>query len=264
MVADQATDCEIFSLEQARGTGSQRAFLLRQGDLVKFRPSQVGRAKMSRSVLVLEIISTGAGASIQTSGELAVPDLGFRQEVRWTRILPVKRIFWLETKKTRRCWSCSLRALDFGSWSGRVFDCRRGVNDRPQWRNFLGDVGEEISFGELRAGVWTYLVQGGFAASRWFGSASVDPRAGFGTPLSTGTPLRRLEKKDRPVVLSRFVPELVRERFDPMPVFESGRDRNGNFSRRRSARFLNEPWVVSTQSDRAGIACKGLRWQSNK
>ena len=30
-------------------------------------------------------------------------------------------------------------------------------SDRPQWRNFLGDVGEEISFGELRAGVWTYL-----------------------------------------------------------------------------------------------------------
>ena len=32
------TNCEIFSLEQARGTGSKRAFLLRQGDLVKFRP----------------------------------------------------------------------------------------------------------------------------------------------------------------------------------------------------------------------------------
>ncbi len=32
------TDSKIFSLEKARGAGSKRAFLLRQGDLVKFRP----------------------------------------------------------------------------------------------------------------------------------------------------------------------------------------------------------------------------------
>ena len=133
------------------------------------------------------------------------------------------------------------------------------ASNRPQWRNFLGDVGEEISFGELRSGVWTYLaVQGGFAASRWFGSASVDPRAGFGAPLSTATLLRRLEKNDRPIVLSRFVPELVRERFDPMPAFQIWPGPEWEFfSPEVRARFLNEPWVVSTQSDRAGYRLQG-------
>ena len=94
-------------------------------------------------------------------------------------------------------------------------------SDRPQWRNFLGNVGEEISFGQLRAGVWTYLaVQGGFAAPRWFGSASVNPRARFGNSVEHGFAIASPRKGQSPVVLSRFVPELVREtlRF-LMPVF---------------------------------------------
>ena len=60
----------------------------------------------------------------------------------------------------------------------------------PTWRNFRVEPGSEISFGALRSGVWSYLaVGGGFAAPRWFGSASANPRAGFGETVQPGARL---------------------------------------------------------------------------
>ena len=109
-------------------------------------------------------------------------------------------------------------------------------SDRPQWRNFRGNVGEEISFGQLRAGVWTYLaVQGGFAAPRWFGSASVNPRARFGKALSTGSQLRRQEKGNPPGFSHGLCRSLSGNTSIPGPFSEFGRDPNGNYSRRMSA-----------------------------
>ncbi len=220
------------------------------------------------SVIVLETTSTGAGASIQDLGRtgwkrFGVPAGGAMDEdsARKANLLvgnqedaPVLELLFTGARFR------VLSAAEFAITGATV------ESDRPQWRNFRGNVGEEISFGQLRAGVWTYLaVQGGFAAPRWFGSASVNPRACFGKALSTGSQLRRQEKGNPPVVLSRFVPELVRKHFDSWPVFRIWPGPEWElFPADVRARFLSESWIVSTQSDRAGYRLQGAALVSER
>ena len=131
----------------------------------------------------------------------------------------------------------------------------------PRWRNFSAEAGQEIAFGRLRAGVWTYLAaRGGFAGARWFGSASVDPRAGLGGVVPAGAELRRENVQGSDGIFSaRFVPELVRERFDELPVLRLWRGPEWeSFSEHARARFLSENWLVSVQSDRAGYRLEGV------
>jgi biotin-dependent carboxylase-like uncharacterized protein len=136
----------------------------------------------------------------------------------------------------------------------------------PQWRNFYAEAGREIAFGRLRAGVWTYLaVQGGFAGSRWFGSASVDPRAGLGDIIRAGAQLRRENARQLDGTPSRFVPELVREHFDQVPVLRIWRGPEWeSFPEHVRALFLNESWLVSMQSDRAGYRLEGVGLESGR
>jgi 5-oxoprolinase (ATP-hydrolysing) subunit C len=131
--------------------------------------------------------------------------------------------------------------------------------DCPQWRNFSAQGGQKITFGQLRAGVWTYLaVQGGFSSSRWFGSTSVDPRAGFGEILPAGVRLNRESVRQSNQISSRFVPGLVRERFDRVPVIRIWPGPEWErFPADVRALFLNEDWRVSRQSDRVGYRLEG-------
>ena len=134
----------------------------------------------------------------------------------------------------------------------------------PRWRNFFAETGQEIAFGRLRAGVWTYLsVRGGFAGLRWFGSASVDPRAGLGDIVHAGAELRRENVPRSDGISSRFVPELVRERFDEVPVLGLWRGPEWEcFPEHARARFLSESWLVSVQSDRTGYRLEGAALES--
>jgi biotin-dependent carboxylase-like uncharacterized protein len=136
----------------------------------------------------------------------------------------------------------------------------------PRWRNFWAEAGDEIVFGQLRAGVWTYLaVQGGFSECRWFGSASVDPRAGLGETVRTGGRLHRETSQRSEGISSRFVPENVRERFDQVPVVPIWRGPEWEcFAEPVRARFLSESWLVSVQSDRAGYRLEGVALESGR
>jgi biotin-dependent carboxylase-like uncharacterized protein len=135
----------------------------------------------------------------------------------------------------------------------------------PQWRNFGVRPGDEIAFARPRAGVWTYLaVRGGFVAPKWFGSASVNPRAGFGEALRPGVRLLREEDARRSEeISSRFVPDLVRERFDRIPILRIWRGPEWDcFSEQACGLFLDETWLVSAQSDRAGYRLEGAALES--
>jgi len=139
-------------------------------------------------------------------------------------------------------------------------------SDWPQWRNFYAEPGEEIAFGRLRAGVWTYLaVRGGFVGSRWFGSASVNPRAGLGDIIRTGVELLHENTLRSEEISSRFVPELVRERFDQVPVLRIWRGPEWEcFPEHARGRFVSESWLVSAQSDRAGYRLEGVALESGR
>src|SRR5262245_34793495 len=138
---------------------------------------------------VLEILAVGAGAAIQDLGRsgwkrFGIPPGGAMDSdsARRANLLvgneegePVIELLFAGARFR------ALRAAEL-AMTGAEIDCAW-----PQWRNFSVAQGDELSIGNLHAGVWTYLaVQGGFAAPKWFGSASVNPRAGFGVPLQPG------------------------------------------------------------------------------
>ncbi len=215
---------------------------------------------------ILEVISPGAGATIQDLGRagwkrFGVPGGGVMDvdSARKANLLvgndekaPLVELLFTGAR---------LRAV-FGAElaiAGAEVAC-----EWPQWRNFSVAAGDEISFGQLRAGVWSYLaVRGGFVAPRWFGSASVNPRAGFGDVLRPGARLFREESQPSQEISSRFVPELVRDRFDHTPVLRVWRGPEWDgFSENARGLFLNQTWVVSPQSDRVGYRLEGAELES--
>jgi biotin-dependent carboxylase-like uncharacterized protein len=127
------------------------------------------------------------------------------------------------------------------------------------WRSFTVEAGEEIIFEEMRCGVWTYLaVRGGLAAPKWFGSASVYPRAGWGAGLQAG---ERLSRKDVPparAIARRFVPEMILPHFEQTPTIGVFKGPEWElFSAEAQALLLEQPWSVSRQSDRTGYRLEG-------
>ena len=212
-------------------------------------------------VPVLEVLAPGAGASIQDLGRNGWKRYGIPQggamdadSARKANLLvgndegaPVLELLFTGARFR------VLSAAEFAITGAEV------DSDRPQWRNFSAEGGQKIAFGQLRVGVWTYLaVQGGFSGSRWFGSASVDPRAGLGEILPGGARLNRESVRRSDRIASRFVPGLVRERFDRVPVIRIWPGPEWErFPADIRELFLNEDWRVSRQSDRVGYRLEG-------
>ena len=171
---------------------------------------------MDSETPVLEVLAAGAGMTIQDLGRsgwkrFGIPPGGAMdlESARQANLLvgnnagaPVVELLFTGAK---------FLVLSFSELAiaGAEVEC-----EWPTWRNFHVEPGSEISFGPLRAGVWSYLaVRGGFAAPRWFGSASANPRAGFGESVQPGARLSCEKRLAAEEISSRFVPELVREEY---------------------------------------------------
>ena len=192
--------------------------------------------------------------------------LEFRQGAPWIWIPRERQTCWLETRKVHLSSNFFSRARGFELWALRSWPSPvLTLNpDGPAGGIFASQRGDEISFGELRGGVWTYLaVRGGFIAPKWFGSASVNPRAGLGDALRSGAQLFRGEAQRSGEISSRFVPELVRQRYDQTPVLRVWRGPEWNgFASDDAGLFLRQTWIVSPQSDRAGYRLEGAVLES--
>lgn len=131
------------------------------------------------------------------------------------------------------------------------------VCSHPLWKSVFLEPGEELAFTGLRSGVWTYLaIAGGFKAPLWFGSASVNPRAGLGEPLGPGSKLFARPGKRLSGISGRFIRETPRLAEKPMlPVWQGPEWEY--FSSGERERFFQEPWTVSPQSDRSGYRLQG-------
>lgn len=215
---------------------------------------------------VLEVLTTGAGASIQDLGRSG-----------WKRFgIPPGGAMDLDSARKANLLvgnqeDAPLIELLFTGARFRILNSAElaiaGAHVEsgwPQWRNFDAGSGDEIAFGRLRAGVWSYLaVRGGFVAPRWFGSASVDSRAGFGEALRPRVRLACGDARQSQEISSRFVPELVRERLDRTPILPIWRGPEWDcFSEHARGLFLSEIWLVSTQSDRSGYRLEGAALES--
>ena len=216
---------------------------------------------MGSETAVLEVLAAGAGMSIQDLGRsgwkrFGIPPGGAMdlESARKANLLvgndpgaPVVELLFSGAKFLVLS-SCEL------AMTGAEVEC-----EWPMWESFRVAPGQKLSFEQLRAGVWSYLaVRGGFAAPKWFGSASANPRAGFGEAFQPGARLSCENRLPTGKISSRFVPELVREKFGQTPVLRVWRGPEWDgFTEEARRQFLEQTWRISSQSDRAGYRLEG-------
>lgn len=130
------------------------------------------------------------------------------------------------------------------------------------WHAVKVHAGSEIVFPVNRLGVWIYLaLAGGIASSRWFGSASVCPRAQVGETLASGVRLFRAAKSSVQLpgaVAGRVAAWEEQRNFQKPPVLRvwAGPQRDW-FTQDELNQFFETPWTVSSQSDRTGYRLEG-------
>ncbi|MBL9136795.1 MAG: biotin-dependent carboxyltransferase family protein [Verrucomicrobiales bacterium] len=131
------------------------------------------------------------------------------------------------------------------------------------WHTAVIEPHQEITITPPQSGLWTYLAVagGGFAAPRWFGSVSIFPRGGLGESLGPGFVLAGSEaatpRPDSPIGERWVDPSEIRNyarppalRVWPGPQFDL-------FSTAARAAFFEQPWRVSSRSDRTGYRLDG-------
>lgn len=143
---------------------------------------------------------------------------------------------------------------------GATCECRMGTKSIPANTAVQVNAGEALQCGSTTDGARSYLaVQGGFDVPLIMGSASTDVRGGFG-----GFQGRRLQNGDLLRVGNRGNKQVRRlpagtieslRRVGPMRVTRGSQQ--DWFSPESYAKFLASSYVVSEQSDRAGLRLKG-------
>lgn len=132
----------------------------------------------------------------------------------------------------------------------------------PLWRCVSVRAGERIVFPESREGVWIYLaVEGGFEAPRYFGSVSVYPRGRIGRTLAAGDVLRRSNTgpaTHRHGIAGRSLAMSERRDYAHPPALRVWPGPQWDLFRPEDrARFFQQAWTVSSQSDRVGYRLEG-------
>ena len=131
----------------------------------------------------------------------------------------------------------------------------------PRWRATRVTGGQRISFPAHGSGMWTYLaVEGGFAAPKFFGSASVYRRGAIGSQLRAGDTLERCSGALElpPGVAGRMVPPGERRNYERQPTIRVWPGPQWElFDSRSRQLFFQNQWTVSSQSDRIGYRLAG-------
>jgi allophanate hydrolase subunit 2 len=123
------------------------------------------------------------------------------------------------------------------------------------------------AFPRSESGVWIYVaVEGGFSSPRVLGSASANPRAGFGSLLRVGDILSAAEHRAFGLpagVSGRIVPVSERRNYRaPPPLRIWPAPQAHLFSEEDQGRLCEEPWQVLAQSDRVGYRLTGTPCES--
>ena len=137
----------------------------------------------------------------------------------------------------------------------------------PRWRAIHVRPEALIEFPRSLQGVWIYLaVEGGFAAPRWFGSASVCARAGLGAACRAGDVVSAAGHKPfalQPGVAARVAPAAEQRNYGHPPALRVWpAPQSGLFSKADRERFFGQPWTLSSQSDRVGYRLQGAPLES--
>ncbi len=145
--------------------------------------------------------------------------------------------------------------------AGARCDCKAGPDSVPANEVVEIASGVVLQCRSTMDGARSYLaVQGGFDVPLVMGSASTDVRGGFGgiggRRLQAGDVLR-VREGARTKVRRRLRPGVLEAVRLPAPVHVTKGVQHDWFSAETYARFLATPYLVSEQSDRAGLRLKG-------
>lgn len=212
----------------------------------------------------IEVLSVGVGATIQDRGRpgwrrFGVPIGGAMDEhaASWANRLldnppgaPVVEMLLQGAKLValRDVWIAI---------TGAEVECTA-----PMWRAAQITCGERIEFRQSRSGVWSYVaIEGGVEAPTFLGSASVYARGGIGAALKAGDVLRAGAGHGFQLpagVASRVIPPYERRHYDRAPALRAWpAPQTSLFSESDRRRFFDEPWTVTSQSDRVGYRLMG-------
>jgi len=214
--------------------------------------------------VVMRVLSPGFGASVQDRGRVGwrrfgVPSSGFMDghAASWAnRVLdnppscPVLELL---------LQGASLEILQDVWIAITGADAGAAV---PMWRAVRIQAGEKIEFRRNRSGLWTYLaVEGGFSSTTLLGSASAYARGGLGTNMKAGETLSRdLNKSFRLLagVAGRIIPPQERREYDHPPLLRVWPGPQLRlFANGDRELLFNEPWTISSESDRVGYRLTG-------
>jgi biotin-dependent carboxylase-like uncharacterized protein len=130
------------------------------------------------------------------------------------------------------------------------------------WHAVRMVAGSEIVFPVNQSGVWTYVaLAGGVAGPRWFGSASVCPRAQIGKALAVGDQMQNASESTMELpgsVSSRVAAWEERRDYRKIPELRVWPGPQADwFDAATTESFFAQPWTVSSQSDRTGYRLGG-------
>jgi biotin-dependent carboxylase-like uncharacterized protein len=212
---------------------------------------------------VLEIVKSGAGASLQDFGRrgwkrFGVPPSGVMDPhaAAWANRLvgnaddaPVIELL---------LQGAELRVLAARRFA--VTGAEAGA-ELPAWCARTLPVGARLTFSQHRSGLWTYVaVEGGFEAERILGSASAYTRGGIGRTLEPGDRLAALGEPNFKKVGDGWVFWSERRNYDEPPLLRVWRGPQWDwFDSMERTGFFAADWQVSNRSDRVGYRLEGAR-----
>ncbi|HAB17413.1 MAG TPA: 5-oxoprolinase subunit PxpB [Verrucomicrobiota bacterium] len=269
------------SLFDAGAPDVDTMFRLRAGDRVRFTatssesaaswseakaPGPLGLPSMPDPGGVLEIVATGLGLTLQDQGRpgfgrFGVPVGGAMDPVAaaWANRLLDNP---LDAPVLELCLQGQRLGVRNDGWVAITGNEGALSATRPKWSAFRVRAGETLEFPPGAHGVWSYLaVPGGFAADRFLGSASSNPRAGIGTSLVTGSTLGV-------AIHAPFVPPTStatrRVPWTEIPGFNRDTPLRvwpgpqwDTFTEATREQFFSATWTVSSQCDRVGYRILG-------
>lgn len=131
-----------------------------------------------------------------------------------------------------------------------------------RWQTQVLECDDVLAIPRPTVGVWSYLaVRGGFVAQRWFGSVSIFPRGGLGSPLTRGSridgPVPTPARSPRGIG-SRWVdPRELRDFAAPPPLTIWPGPQADLFEIATRDALLTTEWQISARSDRTGYRLQG-------
>jgi 5-oxoprolinase (ATP-hydrolysing) subunit C len=229
-------------------------------------PGSICSVSSRMSVEIFKVLSPGLGITLQDQGPIGwrrfgVPPSGAMDDhaAGWANRLldnpPTAAVLEL-------LWQGAKLAVLHDAWiavTGAESETRLAT-----WRAVMVRTGDTIEFARVQSGLWSYIaVEGGFEGPRMLGSVSVYARGKLANPCAAGVVVHAASRGTFHLpagVAGRVVSRSERRDYNsPPPLRVWPGPQWDTFEEAEREKFFTEPWMVTSQSDRAGYRLAGVQ-----